>query len=309
MRILVAEDDPVALCNLQDCLTRWGHQVTTTMDGESACRQLSAPDSPKLAILDWMLPGLDGCRVCEEIRKRPQGAFTHILILTSRNNKCDILQAFESGVDDYLVKPFDLLELKGRLLAAQRNLRLQADLIAARDSMRHQARHDSLTGIFNRRAIVEGLQRMMARSARDGEALGLILADLDHFKAINDTYGHLAGDAVLREASLRMVRSLRPGDMIGRFGGEEFLMVLRGSDAPAAKSLAERVRSRIAAEPVRFLEYEMSVTLSLGVVIEDRPEHFNSAELLQAVDGALYEAKQQGRNRMVCHSRNARTRS
>ena len=232
-QILIADDSPVSRRLLEAVLRSWGYAVTTVPSGTAAWEVLQRPDAPRLAILDWMMPGHSGPEVCALVRQRqlePNSVYTYIILLTSRNEKEDLIAGMEAGADDYLIKPFDNNELKVRLGPGQRIVHLQRQLIEAQDALREQATRDSLTRLWNRHAIWEILTRELARSQREGVPLGLVLGDLDHFKQVNDTFGHMAGDAVLREISIRLNTSIRSYDAAGRYGGEEFLIVLPGCD-------------------------------------------------------------------------------
>jgi diguanylate cyclase (GGDEF)-like protein len=297
MKVLVADDDPVHRHVLEVILTRWGYEVVLTTDGTSACRVLEEDDPPKLAVLDWMMPGLDGPQVCRRVRQRPGGKYVYLILLTARSHKDDLLQGLEAGADDYLIKPFDPAELKARLQTGRRILDLQDELLAAREAMRDLATRDALTGVWNHAAIQDALRRELIRAAREGRPLGVILADLDHFKRVNDTFGHLAGDAVLREAARRMTTAVRPYDLVGRYGGEEFLLVLPGCDQAKARKFAERIRTRLAAEPVTHQGHLIPITVSMGVTVYDQPDPAEPTALLHAADVALYRAKHSGRNR------------
>jgi two-component system, cell cycle response regulator len=299
MKILVAEDDPVARCRLEESLREWGYEVLAVANGVTASRMLQASDSPQLALLDWMLPERDGPQLCRDVRSRTPDGYIYIILLTSKAHTEEIAAAFEAGADDYLIKPFEMRELQARLLAGQRIVKLQDDLIGAREAMRHQATHDSLTGAWNRYAILESLDRELQRAQREGGPVSVLLADLDHFKHINDTLGHPAGDAVLKEVVERMMTGLRPYDLIGRYGGEEFLIVLPGVDANDAWNLAERLRLRMAAEPVHYAKQPINLTMSLGVARCGNGEPGSAIDLLSAADQALYQAKESGRNRVA----------
>jgi two-component system cell cycle response regulator len=295
MKILIAEDDPVSRRLLQVKLGQWGHDVLLAGNGEEAWQLLQQPDAPQLAILDWMMPGMDGVQVCREVRKRADGQYTYLLLLTARGQKEDIVEGIEAGADDYLTKPFDLPELQARLRSGQRILDLQARLISALDALREQATLDSMTRLWNHSAILDILNCEMARARREGTALWVMLADLDHFKQINDTHGHVAGDSVLREVARRMKGAVRPYDQIGRYGGEEFLVVLPGCDRPDAVNVAERLRGRVGDQPLIVEGTSVSVTISLGLAYWDGTE---SGALIHAADVALYRAKNEGRNRV-----------
>src|SRR5882724_6037532 len=223
MRILIADDSVVSRHLLDATLRKWGYQVVVACDGEEALAVLQGDDAPKLAILDWVMPGLTGPEVCRKVRdhaKDKEREYTYILLLTSKSLKEDLITGMEAGADDYITKPFDQHELKVRLRAGTRIIDLERELVRAREDLRDQATRDSLTRIWNRGMILEILDRELARAERERRPVGLVLADLDHFKNVNDTYGHFAGDAVLREFVRRTGSSVRPYDAVGRYGGE-----------------------------------------------------------------------------------------
>jgi two-component system cell cycle response regulator len=297
MKILIAEDETVSRRFLEVLISRWGYQVIVARDGLEAWQILQGDDAPRLAVLDWMMPGLEGTQVCQNVRQRTGQPYTFLLLLTGRNQKCDLLQGLEAGADDYLTKPFDPEELRARLHVGQRIIRLQDELIAAHDTLQFQATHDPLTKLWNSTEIQDILRRELARSQRQGSSLGVIMADLDHFKCVNDTYGHLAGDAVLQEVTRRMSSSVRPYDAVGRWGGEEFVIVVAAADAASTWRLAERIRTCIAAQPVETEAGSVCVTISMGTAVGGA--NISDPEmLLRAADAALYRAKKLGRNRV-----------
>jgi diguanylate cyclase (GGDEF)-like protein len=297
--VLIADDDPVSLRLLQVSLTGAGYRVTATPDGSEALRVMNQENCPRLAVLDWMMPSLDGVDVCRAVRRIAREPYLYIILLTAKGHQTEIIEGLEAGADDYIIKPYDLQELKARLRAGKRILELQQQLVTAREQLRMQATHDSLTGLSNRVAILEALDREVVRSNREKHPMALIMADLDHFKEVNDTYGHQAGDAVLQEMARRMLTSFRAYDVVGRYGGEEFLVVVPSSELATAVELAERLRQNIAAQPVNFGGTMIPVTVSLGVVASGIDGN-ESAQLLRHADQALYAAKGAGRNRVEC---------
>ena len=299
MRILIAEDDPVSRRLLEATLTRWDYEVVVACDGTTALELLERDDAPTLALLDLVMPGLNGDQICRVVRERVRERYIYLLLLTAKSHKSDLIHGLNAGADDYLVKPVDPMELKARLNTGRRILGLQDQLIAAREAMRRQAMRDSLTGAWNHAAILDILQRELTRSERDGAPFSVLLADLDHFKRVNDTFGHLAGDEALCEAHRRMATAMRPYDMIGRYGGEEFLIVLPGCDETDALRIGERLRDAVADQPLRHDGEEISVTISAGAVVHDPSTPADARALLQAADQALYRAKHAGRNRVV----------
>lgn len=296
-RILIAEDDPVSRRLLQAFLIKWGYQVVAAGDGAEALRILESDDAPPLAVMDWMMPAIEGPEVCRRVREHPDRPYVYILLLTARSQKGDLLAGLECGADDYLTKPFDAEELRARLHVGQRILDLQDSLIAVRDQLRYRASHDALTGIANRSAILDAFTRERSRQIREGGSFGIILADIDHFKLVNDTHGHLCGDAVLKEVARRMSSCVRPYDTVGRYGGEEFLIVVPASDCQGTLVLAERIRRAIESQLVTTEVGVVKVTLSLGVAVSDPAKPAESETLLQMADEALYRAKDHGRNR------------
>ncbi|MFZ3214626.1 MAG: diguanylate cyclase [Candidatus Acidiferrales bacterium] len=296
-RILIAEDDPVSRRVLELFLVKWGFQVSIATSGTEALQMLERMDAPRLAVLDWMMPGLEGVQVCQRLRESKDRPYVYVLLLTARTQKEDLLQGLESGADDYLTKPFDAPELRARLHVGQRILDLQDQLIAAGDELLFRATHDGLTGLANRGVILDTLRRERSRQAREGGPFGVVMADVDHFKFVNDTYGHLAGDDVLREIARRMMACVRPYDSVGRYGGEEFLIVVPSSDAMGALGLAERIRRAIEAKPIVADSIPVYVTASFGVAASVDTRPLDSQEILRLADDALYHAKEYGRNR------------
>ncbi|AFM23185.1 diguanylate cyclase [Desulfomonile tiedjei] len=298
MRVLVADDDPVTRRLLEAQLQKWGHEVIVCADGSCAWRLLSAENAPRLIILDWMMPGIDGVNICREIRKLEQQPYKYLILLTSKSRQDEVIEGLEAGADDYITKPFNPNELKVRIRTGARIVQLHEELTLALEKSRFQASHDSLTSLFNRTAIFQALHSELERSRRESTKLSVILADIDHFKHINDGYGHLAGDAVLKELAKRIASSLRMYDSVGRYGGEEFVIILPGCDEQEARNAAERIRSCIADKPIVTSAGEISCTLSLGVTSAPGTSVKNMDQMLKKADEALYHAKNCGRNRV-----------
>lgn len=295
--VLVAEDDPVTRRVVESFLSKWGYEVEAVGDGAEAWRILESDDTPRLAVLDWMLPGLEGVDICRKVRRSTSRPYVYILLLTAVSQKQDLLTALDAGADDYLVKPFDAAELRARLHVGRRILSAQDELIAAREALRFQATHDSLTGLWNHAEVLDILDRELDRSVRSGQPTAVLMVDIDHFKHVNDRYGHLSGDAVLREVSRRLLSCVRPYDSVGRYGGEEFLIVVPSISRAAAGVLARRIQLRVSELPVETPRGPVDVTASLGVANGSPTDRAAPAALLRAADIALYRAKQAGRNR------------
>jgi two-component system, cell cycle response regulator len=310
MRVLVADDSVISRHLLDAPLRQWGYEVVIACDGTEAWRILQQDNAPRLAILDWMMPGMTGLEICQKIRQMQREPYTYVLLVTSKNLKQDLIAGMEAGADDYIIKPFDQHELKVRLRSGTRIVQLQTELLAAREALRIQATRDSLTRLWNRLSIMEALQREVTRAERERHHIGLMLIDIDFFKKINDTYGHIAGDAVLREVARRMSASIRTYDFLGRYGGEEFLMVLPGCDREAVKMHAERVRIAICREPLRLGEgeTELNISASFGATTYI-PGCGNTLEdMIRNADAALYGAKSAGRNRVIYQETPSRRR-
>ena len=299
-KILVAEDEITFRHMLKTFLTKWGYEVTAVSDGLEAWRVLQREDRPRLAVLDWMMPNMDGVEICRAIRESKPDPYIYLLLLTSRDQKQDVVEGIEAGADDYLVKPFDPQELRARIHAGERIIELEDRLVRAQESLRELATHDSLTGLLNRRACLDSLLTELNRGCRTGTPVCVVMADIDHFKRINDTYGHQTGDEVLCEVARRMQSSLRGYDTAGRFGGEEFLLVLPGCSLEEGVKLAERVCHLVRSEPVKAKNIPIEVSISLGVAVANQVVAADLEALLGSVDAALYRAKAAGRNRVEC---------
>ncbi len=298
MKILIADDSIVSRHLLEATLRKWGYDVMVACDGAEALELLQREDAPGLIILDWMMPGMTGVEVCRRIRQRDSEPYTYILLLTSKSQKEDLIEGMEAGADDYITKPFDQNELQVRLRAGTRLVDLQSQLLKAREDLRDQATRDSLTRLWNRSSILSELGRELARSKREQTPLGVVIVDLDHFKHINDTYGHLAGDAVLREAARRMQNSIRQYDCIGRYGGEEFLILFPGCSETESFSQADRLRKQLGQSEMLVNDSPLRVTASCGVTTALPGQHWTEESLIRKADEALYVAKKSGRNRV-----------
>jgi len=301
MRILIAEDDAISRRLLEATLVKWGHEPVIAADGREAWDVLQRPDGPHMAILDWMMPHLDGPEVCHRVRalcEQDEREYVYIILLSARGQREDLLAGMDAGADDYMTKPFDPAQLKARLRAGRRILDLQRELIEAREALRIQATHDPLTGVCNRGELFRVLEKELSRSDRDGTSVGVVMGDLDHFKQTNDTYGHQCGDAVLVEVARRMNAVVRKYDTIGRYGGEEFMIVLPECNRHDALHLAERLRQSVEKTPVRYEDHAIDLTMSLGVAVGGGRNE-GPKELIRLSDEAMYEAKNTGRNRVV----------
>ena len=298
MKILIAEDDVTSRRILEGVLSKWNYDVVSASDGNEAWEKLQRSDSPQIAILDWIMPGIEGIEICRRLRenKKDEDQYTYLILLTAKNSKENIVRGMEAGADDYIVKPFDHHELRVRVRAGQRIIQLQSELLATKKDLLVQSRTDPLTGILNRRAILSQIEIELSRTKRDKNHLSLSLLDIDHFKKVNDAYGHIAGDAVLRECVKRIGDVIRPYDSIGRIGGEEFLILIPGTQEADAVSVTERIRSSVAEPDMHVNGSNIPITVSQGIVTCNRNTDVDV--LIVMADKALYRAKENGRNRV-----------
>ncbi len=296
-RILVAEDNAVSRLMLESLLGKWGFEVQAVTDGCRAYEALTQAGAPRLAILDWEMPGMDGVQVCRKIREIETDDPPYLIMLTSHGDRDDVVEGLDAGANDYIAKPFYRAELRARVDVGCRMLELRAQLKHARDALAYEAMHDPLTGIFNRRAILSMLRKELARAAREDKPLSVGLCDIDHFKQVNDTYGHQTGDDVLCGLVQRVQGALRSYDHFGRYGGEEFLVLVPGATGAAESNLYERLRAAVANDAIHTRSGAVAITVSIGVA-EGTGEAAMDA-VLAAADAALYRAKSEGRNRIA----------
>ena len=295
MKILVADDDPVNRRLLEILLSKWGFDVMVASDGNEAWCALQNPAHPRIAILDWMMPGMDGVEVCSKIREDKTRAPMYLLLLTAKQATEDANGRFESVADDYLAKPYAAHELKARLRAARRILELEDQIEGARDNMKVETTHDPLTGLWNRSSILEILHREIHRARRQSSSLAVLVIDIDHLRQINQQHGHLAGDAVMREAARRIRGSVRTYDSVGRYNGGQFAIISPACDRSGAMSQALRLQGTICQEAFKTFKGDLPVTISMGVAVgcNDHQAH----ELISSAEAALANAS---RLELVC---------
>lgn len=294
MQVMIADDDALSRKVLEDSLLSWGYDVLVTKNGEEAWEVLSQPNHPNLIILDWMMPGYDGVDICRMLRRREGSRYTYVILLTSRDSRKDLVIGLESGVDDYITKPFDPEELKYRLRIGER-------IVALEERILSMARTDYLTGLLNRRAFMERLEGERNRSIRDGKNLSMIMADIDCFKLVNDSYGHQTGDVVLQEFANCLQLACRHYDFVGRYGGEEFVIGLPGTGIEESRHIAERIRKIIEAHQIKLKDQNsfIQITSSFGVASITPNSQASYDDLIKSADRSLYQAKKNGRNRVA----------
>jgi two-component system cell cycle response regulator len=294
MRILIVEDDPVSKRLLEVTLSKFGYDVVVTSNGNEALEVFRGPSVPSLVISDWMMPGMDGLELCRNIRGMKKSSYTYFIILTAKGGKGDVIEGLDAGADDFLVKPFNSEELKYRVKIGERIINLEQRILKL-------ATTDSLTGVLNRRAFMERMNEEIQRAKREGTPISLILMDIDHFKKVNDTYGHQTGDLVLQRVTDQLMDRSRAYDFVGRYGGEEFVICVLSTEDINPQSIAERMRQNIEAQTIVTDQSNQTlrITASFGVGTF-RPESDDGLDaLIRRTDRALYEAKKSGRNR-VC---------
>lgn len=294
MNVLIAEDDIISCRALQKNLEDWGYNVLVTNNGADAW-SIIKNGGIRIAILDWGMPKMDGLELCHKIRNEFQAEeekYTYIILLTGRDLEEDIITGLSAGADDYITKPFSYMELKVRIQNGER-------IIALQDIQLQRANTDSLTQLWNRKKILEILSEELSRNLRERKPLGCIMIDIDHFKKINDNHGHLIGDRVIIEVVSRITKQLRPYDKIGRYGGDELLLVLPGLARAHAHSIAERIRTSICDEKIQTESGALELSVSLGVSVFDYTSRPSTKRIIEESDYALYMAKKRGRNNTV----------
>lgn len=296
MRVLVAEDDLTSRTILTAILVKWGYEVVPATDGEQALEILQKPDSPRLALLDWSMPGLSGVEVCSRLRKNQDHDSIYVIILTAKSEKKNIVEGLNTGANDYIIKPYDNDELQARVNVGKRMVEIQTELESAKHALIHEAMHDSLTGIYNRKAVLDVLNKQLSWTKRHGGILSVGMCDLDHFKMINDKYGHQTGDDVLRGFIGIINDNLRQYDIIGRYGGEEFIIIIPSAGDAMQLMDFNRLCKTTYDSRIETRSGDLSVTVSIGVT---RSKGTNTIDnILAEADDALYRAKDMGRNRV-----------
>ncbi|MGC2297600.1 MAG: diguanylate cyclase [Acidobacteriaceae bacterium] len=299
MKILIADDDSVSRLLMQRTLQKFGYEVLLAENGRAAAEILSRADGPRLALVDWMMPELDGPGLCRAVRgNQREGSYVYILLLTAKQDSEDIVAGLEAGADDYITKPCHPAELRARLHTGHRILSLEETLVHAREEMRFKATHDALTALWNRGSILSLVRGELHRSARNAAPTSILLCDIDHFKRVNDNYGHLIGDIVLEEVARRLISIVRPYDAVGRYGGEEFLILLSDCEEDCLRRRAEDIRAAVAAIPIQTEAGDLWISISIGAVtcVDMKPDDAPLERILTQADTALYQAKARGRN-------------
>lgn len=300
--VLVVDDDIVSRTVMEKYLSKAGFEVVTATNGSQALDLFDQQFFP-IVLTDWMMPLIDGPQLCRLIREKKTDGYVFIVLITARGSKNDIVSGLESGADDYLTKPIHPAELVARINTGIRILKLEKSLIKANKEIRLLSITDPLTGCYNRGYLNERFPQELSRSQRYSHPLSVILADIDHFKQINDTYGHQAGDEVLKAFTQSLKDQIRKKiDWIVRYGGEEFLIVLPETGCEGSISMAERLRAAVSERPIEVCGTSLNITASFGgaCALLNRKQKWDISmeELINQADAQLYRCKNDGRNRV-----------
>jgi diguanylate cyclase (GGDEF)-like protein len=298
MKILVAEHDRKRQQATETALQDWGYKVVQSQSVRDTLDKLRS-GNVAIALVNCNLPEMDLPEFCRAVRENEDEHYTYLILYGRQEDRLEILKGVNVGADDYMLQPLDSRELQVHLQAGARIANLHQNLVETRERLTVMAQQDSLTGIWNRRGVLDVLDKEHERHLRTDSGLAVLMVDADHFKQVNDTYGHPVGDEVLREISGRMASSIRPYDSLGRYGGEEFLVILPGCKSDGALATGERLRSIVADEPVRMGDLEVSVTVSIGTAALDEIPDSTPSDMVSMADRALYRAKRAGRNRVM----------
>ena len=306
MKILLAEDNTVTRKLVKKILENKGYEIIEAKDGGEAWEIFQKEkEKINIALVDWMMPRLNGLQLCKKIKATKSQGYTYIIFLTGKVDIDDVVEGLESGADDYVTKPFNKRELISRIDVGKRFIQLHQKLREANHKLHILSVTDGLTRILNRRALLERLEEELHRASRENAFFCLIMLDIDHFKRVNDVYGHQAGDKVLVEVVNRVKSELRPYDIIGRYGGEEFLVGIFGADKEIGSNKAEDFRKCIDEKEFKYSDKKLKITISLGMACQKIGDTRNKIpqlldDLTKKADDALYRAKETGRNKVIC---------
>jgi len=315
VKVLVAEDDYTSRVLLETMLRGWGHEVLTAEDGDSALRLIAQHDDLQLLVLDWIMPGPDGPDICRAVRAAVRQNYVYIILLTAKTEREAFLEGMESGADDYIIKPFDAEQMRARLRVAERIVQLEERLSSQNEALRlaneqtrqlltqvqaqaieleRQAREDWLTGLYNRRHLDFHLQREFVRARRYQSPLTVAIADLDNFKSVNDRFSHHVGDEVLRTLADILQSNSRSTDIVGRYGGEEFVIILPETTREQGLIVCEKIRRTVEEYDWSRVHEGLRMTVSVGMSSDTSLANYE--KMLTQADDRLYEAKRAGKN-------------
>jgi len=298
LKILLADDETISRRLLRAALDKSGHELVEASTGDEAWRLLQCRDID-LAILDWVMPGMDGIEICRLLRAELDIAYVYVIVVTARDAKEDLVNALDAGADDYVSKPFTPEALSARVRTGSRFVALQRALRDTQEELRTLATRDELTGLWSRAAVLRLLEGEIDRGRREETPLSVAMIDLDHFKQINDRLGHQAGDVVLAEVASRLQAVCRSYDQVGRYGGEEMIALLPGAAVEHATAASDRLRWKVGSAEIKTPRGPARVTVSVGCASTSQLPKATSTELVRAADRALYASKAAGRDRVT----------
>lgn len=297
-KILIAEDDLITAKIIERHLKKWGYTVFFENNGEDGWKTLEK-ENIQIALLDWMMPGMDGLQLCRKIRDSRSDPYTYLILLTARASTDDIVEGLNAGADDYITKPLEPAELRARLMTGIRIIELENKNKRLQKKLEKLAREDSLTGFLNKKNIHERLEEELSRGLREKQPISAVLLDIDRFKQINDTHGHNVGDQVILEIAGRLRDNVRRHDHIGRFGGDEIMVLLWHTSTEHLRIVADRLCSCVSREPIPTDAGPLQVSVSVGGASSEDHLNISAVDMIKVADLALYDAKHQGRDRAV----------
>lgn len=306
MKVLLAEDIAVTRKLTRKILENKGYEVMEASDGQEAWEIFQREkEKINIVLIDWSMPRLNGLQLCKKIKATKVSDYVYVIFLTGKADIDNVVEGLEAGADDYVTKPFNKKELISRINVGARYVQLQQKLREAYKELHLLSITDGLTRILNRRALLERLEEELHRASRENAFFCLIMLDIDHFKRVNDKYGHQAGDKVLVEVVKRVKSMLRPYDIIGRYGGEEFLVGILGEDREIGLKKAEDFRRCVEEKEFEYNDKKLKISISLGISYQKIGDTKNDIpqlldDLTKKADEALYKAKETGRNKVVC---------
>jgi len=297
MKVLIAEDDVISRSALERNIREWGYEVYATGNGEDAWNTIQSGDI-RLAILDWEMPKMDGIELCRKIRHEVQEKmeeYIYVILLTGKDKQDEIVQGLTAGADDYITKPFYFPELKIRLQKGEK-------ILLREDARIKSASVDSLTQLWNRKKILDLLEEELERGRRSEQPIGVFMIDIDHFKKVNDSYGHVIGDKILTEVALRLKKPIRKYDKVGRYGGDEFLIIVTQLTSENIKRFADRLIDSISGKKILIDDIQLNINVSIGGISSEDLPNASGGELIVASDSALLMAKRSGRNKAIAYN-------
>lgn len=296
MQILIAANDKKSGTELSDIMQEWGYDIIEASNGEEVLSILTGAFAPKMILLEWEMAEMSGLELVKKISKISTEIPFYIIMLTAKREKSDIIEALNEGASDYLVIPFDMGELRARINVGRRIIELHDELIHSRKKLEYQVAHDALTGLYSRSFILEYLNKELARAERNSEGITVAICDIDYFKKVNDKYGHPIGDIVLKEFARILTENIREYDVVGRLGGEEFLLITTTKQEDEENSIFERIRKKVENSMIKTEAGDISITISIGAASYINGK--SGENLIYEADKALYGAKEEGRNRV-----------